>query len=250
MKAVSVLLFLFSVLASANDQLDATAIAKIKASDPAIGNVFAFGATGLLNDDGTYLVASISNKGEAADVERLAVFSRAANSKLVLVAKTKPWNTEDEDGLRAPTWGYELKDKTIYVTQHSMLNYAEAIDEQLKFRIVAGAIVLIGYDRVFTGSDDGITFVESGSSANFLTSTAVHWRRTGKEIQLWNKSVKWNAMFRITKADRSKEETREFQNSKLWHFDQFDIDAFQKWLNTMAGICGEINAKFKYRACR
>jgi hypothetical protein len=250
MKAVSVLLFLFSVLASANDQLDVTAISKIKATDSAIGNVFEYGAVGLLNDGGTYLVASVSNKGEVVEVERLAVFSKAANSTIAFVAKTKPWNWEDEDGLRMPTWNFKVKDKAIYVTQHDMLSYAEQIDEQLKFRIEAGAIVLIGYDHVFTGTGDGITFVESGSSANFLTNTAVHWRRTGKEIQLWNESVKWNSLFRITKADRSKEETRQFQNSKLWHFDQFDIDAFHKWLSKTAGLCGEINEKFKYRTCR
>lgn len=240
---------------AARQALSEFQITNIKNQLADASDIFKYASIGSLDDNESYLVISYETQSDLLynekerdesqeSIQRCAIFM-SKNNSITLVGKSGPLiSYGPRDGVSCDlAWG------SVQISHRNSSTLCSEFNETWKFKPINDQLVLIGYDSAYSDGCKSPIFSETASSINFLTKTAIHWRKSGDTIKPWTENSHWNKPFIITHTTKNKEIPIKFTLKKSFDFNLFTLKNFEAWIKKNENLCGYIDEKYNFITC-
>lgn len=142
-----------------------------------------------------------------------------------------------------PIWSSEIKKKSVFISVHSSGGCCShgGMTYQLKLNDEK-QLVIIGYEAMNQGSNDGKVFYEDNLSFNLITGDVITSHSESEKTELWSKNTNFKPSWRMFKLlPPIKEKSRQFhaQINKQWRLQNVSSydEEFSGWVySTIYGL--------------
>lgn len=195
-------------------------------------------------DEKDGLAAAILTKpveGEAEHELRVVVFQRDGLS-YQLLSSSKSWK---HYLLHRQGWGIQVQNQSILLSFGGSTSCCSGIEQVLRFRKIGSSIRLVGEETRTHGYEgrEYENYYETRTSINYLSGRVIHSKRSGPKKDEEHE-------FGFGGPPKHKEVQLNFPVDETLELSTFAPDDYFSYQEGVPELCGHINEKMKYEACK
>ncbi len=196
-------------------------------------------ASGALSESGEeYIAALLVIEGSM----RLAVFKRSEDKQPQLIATSLDWPWGPGDRTMPAVF---ISKKTITLSVSGSGGCCSGNTTNYIFQMSGKSFPLIGttgssWQRQRIGENIADEYIETGTSANYLTREVIHSRRQGK--------ARGDGFFFDGKTAYAEKKLK-FKPTATWEISNFNWEEHANFESKTPNLCGWINDKMKFEKC-